>query len=117
MKTTKRIGVSILVSIASSLALTGSALAASSSDDAAAAGALATGGIMSFAFICCYALMILGSIALAIFYLFMLYDGAMREKAQYPNGNKSTWILLFIFFSYWTAIFYYFMVKRKVPRI
>jgi len=63
-------------------------------------------------FWCCYGLMILFFIFLGIFNLFMMYDAAMREKAEYPNDNKSMWILLLILLQGWAALFYFFIVKR-----
>ncbi len=90
----------------------GTALAQTSSDDAGAAAGASVLGIMGL-FWCCYGLMIILAIFLSIFYLFMIYDAAMREKADYPNDNKSTWILLLILLQGWAAIFYFFMVKNK----
>ena len=58
-------------------------------------------------------MMILFFIFLGIFQLFMMYDAAMREKAGYPNDNKSMWIILLILLQGWAALFYFFMVKRK----
>ncbi len=98
-----------------SLAFTSVALGASS-DDAAAASALTAVGGVSFLFICCYALMFLIIIGLAIFNLIMWYDAAMREKTDYPDDNKSMWIILLILLNYWAALFYYFMVKRKADK-
>jgi hypothetical protein len=91
----------------------GTALADTASDNAAAAGAVTTLGGGLTLFVCCYALLILLSIGLAIFNLFMWYDAAMRDKADYPNNNKSMWIILLILLNFWAALFYYFMVKRQ----
>lgn len=101
-----------LTAISLSLATSGTALAQTSSDSAdAAAGATAL-GIMG-AFWCCYGLVILFAIFLSIFYLFMMYDAGMREKSDYPNDNKSLWLILLLLLQGWAALFYFFMVKRK----
>jgi hypothetical protein len=91
----------------------GAALADTASDNAAAASALTAMGGMSFLFICCYALLFLITIGLAVFNLIMWYDAAMRDKSDYPDDNKSMWIILLILLNFWAALFYYFMVKRK----
>ncbi len=93
------------------LVVAGTALAQTSSDDAGAAAGASILGMMGL-FWCCYGLVILFAIFLSIFYLFMIYDAAMREKSEYPNDNKSMWILLLILLQGWAALFYFFMVKR-----
>lgn len=97
------------------LVAAGTALAATSSDNAGAAAGASVLGAMGL-FWCCYGLMMLFIVFLAIFQLFMMYDAAMRETADYPNDNKSMWILLLILIQMWAAIFYYFMVKRKAGK-
>lgn len=101
-----------LTAVGVSLLGSGTALAQTSSDNTGAAAGAGVLGIMGL-FWCCYGLMILFFIFLAIFQLFMMYDAAMREKSDYPNDNKSMWIILMILIQGWAGIFYYFMVKRK----
>lgn len=101
-----------MTAVGLSLLGSGTALAQTSSDSAdAAAGASVLGGMMLFW--CCYGLMILFFIFLGIFHLFMMYDAAMREKADYPNDNKAMWIILLILLQGWASLFYFFLVKRK----
>lgn len=116
MRITRNAICALTTSALLSFMFAGTVLAQSSSDDAAAASALTTLGGMSFVFICCYALMILLTIGLAIFNLIMWYDAAMRDKANYPGDNKSMWIILLILLNFWAALFYYFMVKRKAAK-
>jgi hypothetical protein len=103
------------LAICLNLAVVGSALAATSSDNAGAAAGASVLGAMGL-FWCCYGLMMIFIVFLAIFQLFMMYDAAMREKSDYPNDNKSTWIILLILIQMWAAVFYYFMVKRKAGK-
>jgi len=81
-----------------------------SSEDPAAA--LAGMGIWAF---CCMIPMLL----LAVFNIWMLVDAIMRQEYEYPGstGNsKIIWILLLVFVGLLAAIFYYFMVFRKLKR-
>lgn len=58
------------------------------------------------------------TLALPIFWVWMLVDSVLREEREYPGANsteKLVWILL-IFFIQWPAVLYYFMVVRKVRR-
>lgn len=102
-----------LTAVGISIFGSGIALAQTSSDEAGAAAGATALGVMGV-FWCCYGLMILFFIFLGIFQMFMMYDAAMREKADFPNDNKSMWIILMILIQGWAALFYYFMVKRKV---
>ena len=81
-----------------------------STDDPAAA--LAGMGIWA---VCCMIPMLL----LAVFNIWMLIDAIMRQENEYPNstGNsKIIWILLLVFVGLLAAIFYYFMVFKKIKR-
>ncbi len=109
-KSTRALSVAFAVGL--NLIAAGTALAQTSSDNAGAAAGASVLGIMGL-FWCCYGLLILFAIFLSIFYLFMIYDAAMRDKSEYPNDNKSMWILLLILLQGWAALFYFFIVKRK----
>ena len=81
-----------------------------STEDPAAA--IAGMGIWAF---CCMIPMLL----LAVFNIWMLVDAIMRQEHEYPGstGNsKIIWILLLVFVGLLAAIFYYFMVFRKIKR-
>src|SRR5574340_1082952 len=81
-----------------------------SSEGDAAAGAAACG---------IYACIMIPAIVLGAFNLWMLIDAIMRQEYEFPDssGNsKIIWILLLVFVGLLAAIFYYFMVYKKIKR-
>ncbi len=66
-----------------------------------------------------YACIMIPAIVLGIFNLWMLIDAILRQEYEYPDstGNaKLIWILLLVFVGLIAAIFYYFMVFKKIKR-
>lgn len=61
---------------------------------------------------------VIAALLAPVFWVWMLIDSIVRESWEYPDGTsnaKLVWVLL-IAFVHVTALFYFFMVYRKVAR-
>lgn len=73
-------------------------------------------GVAAAIWACWCGAMVVGLLLFA-FWVWMLIDCIMRKDEEFPEGQtKVLWLLLLIFLSYISMIFYYFMVKKKIPR-
>ena len=63
---------------------------------------------------------LVASLLLPVAWLWMLVDAMLRQEWEYPGGsatsqNRLLWVLL-ILFVHCSAVFYFFLVYRAVPR-
>lgn len=78
----------------------------------------AAGGAFGLFFLCCWGIFALVMLGLLVLWVLMLIDCIKRPDDKFPNPSDNTkviWIVLLVLFSYLAAIFYYFMVKKKIP--
>lgn len=60
----------------------------------------------------------IASLLFPVFWLWMLVEALIRDEREYPGGTsneKLVWVLVLVFVQF-SAILYWFMVYRKVPR-
>ncbi len=82
----------------------------------------AEGEAAGFLVLCCWGLAGLLGLAFLVFWVWMFIDLIGRNEYEFPAGqSKTTWLLIMLLtwvvgFNWLAAIFYYFMVYKKVKR-
>lgn len=87
----------------------------------AASGILGSLSIISVVFCCFYLLLIIFSLAMTIFWIWMIVDLATRDDnnfgESFKDNPKVIWLLIVLFTSWIGGLIYYFMIYKKYPKI